>query len=99
VEHDLFGKPVSTFPDHALEFRRWQRMRTTDVFAEFVSRVASQCSGGFLDRDGPKPDDDSGSQVLIEGKRDSSISHAGWNLRTEPRSGGRWKNVANLRSR
>jgi hypothetical protein len=28
VKHDLFGKPVSTFPDHALaDTRRWQHGR------------------------------------------------------------------------
>src|SRR6266700_743942 len=28
VEHNLFGKPVPIFPDHALEFRRSERIST-----------------------------------------------------------------------
>jgi hypothetical protein len=34
VEHDLFGKPVSTFPDHALSHPEW--------FVHFAVRIAAR---------------------------------------------------------
>jgi hypothetical protein len=43
MEHDLFGKPVSTFPDHALNFRRaCQQERHTDGVVDFIVSVARE---------------------------------------------------------
>jgi hypothetical protein len=41
VEHDLFGKPVSTFPDHALDL--WWGM----IFTENGIHFSGSCSSAL----------------------------------------------------
>src|SRR6516165_9531872 len=54
VEHDLFGKPVSTFPDHGLEFRAMMRgaydprSRTMAVSYSRRNIVVAACSAGLM---------------------------------------------------
>jgi hypothetical protein len=47
-EHDLFGKPVSTFPDHALRrIRVRELVRTNDVV--LVSAIGALLDGAQID--------------------------------------------------
>jgi hypothetical protein len=66
VEHDLFGKPVSTFPDHALArihetgTRRW--VSRSKEFAAAPTRPIS-CLGPQREAIGPTHNDDMGAGV------------------------------------
>src|ERR1700730_322046 len=42
VEHDLFGKPVSTFPDHALKPRQVRRSDLLDMAGERETDMARE---------------------------------------------------------
>jgi hypothetical protein len=52
MEHDLFGKPVSTFPDHALRGSRLQRAGEAPIFAAIRERQETQEGSA---RGGPVP--------------------------------------------
>ena len=49
-EHDLFGKPVPTFPDHALKIRDQARETRPDLKVLFITGYAESVaiSDGFL---------------------------------------------------
>jgi hypothetical protein len=52
IEHDLFGKPVSTFPDHALASPSAPVQETAESAAELMYSLKpyKRCFGGVLPR-------------------------------------------------
>jgi hypothetical protein len=75
-EHDLFGKPVSTFPDHALAGGTAMQLRVFGRTGMQLSVLGFGCGavGGFMVRGDPVDQERTIARAIAAGERLKCLS-------------------------